>query len=337
MRILVVSSYPPRHCGIGAYARDQVSRMRADGHDVTVLSPPDGDGDLKVPFFGGRPFVRAARIAGRFDRIIVNFQPALYFRPRVPLSKVLTSAGLLWLVLRRPGTEVLVHEADVPALWRPDYALLRLAFTRAHLLFHTEAERAQLERAYGIEARATLIEHLVAAVAAVPPDGARARAELGLSDAPRPILVCAGFVQPSKGFDRAVRAFARSDSEGSMFVVGSVREPTPENEAHAATLRSLCEATEGATFDERFLTDEDFDRWVMAADRLVLPYRVSWSSGVLARAHALGTPSIVMDVGGLAQQAGPQDTMVRSDDDLEAALRLVASERSADRAGSGRQ
>ena len=29
MRVLVVSSYPPRHCGIGTYARDQVDAARA--------------------------------------------------------------------------------------------------------------------------------------------------------------------------------------------------------------------------------------------------------------------------------------------------------------------
>ena len=46
MRILVVSSYPPRHCGIGAYARDQVSDLRAAGHHVTVLTAPDGQGEL---------------------------------------------------------------------------------------------------------------------------------------------------------------------------------------------------------------------------------------------------------------------------------------------------
>ena len=42
MRILVVSSYPPRHCGIGAYARDQVHELRAAGHEVTVLTAPVG-------------------------------------------------------------------------------------------------------------------------------------------------------------------------------------------------------------------------------------------------------------------------------------------------------
>src|SRR5439155_17340735 len=73
VRILVVSSFPPRRCGIGAYARDQVLGLRAEGHDVTVLSPPDGGGELKVPFSAGRPFLRAARLARRFDRVIVHF------------------------------------------------------------------------------------------------------------------------------------------------------------------------------------------------------------------------------------------------------------------------
>ena len=95
MKVLVVSSYPPRHCGIGAYSRDQVSRLRSEGNEVTVLSPPDGQGDLRVAFAGGRPFFRAARMSRRFDLVVVHFQPALYYRARAPLSKIMTSAGLL--------------------------------------------------------------------------------------------------------------------------------------------------------------------------------------------------------------------------------------------------
>ena len=68
MRVLVVSSYPPRRCGIGAYAREQVRRLRAAGEDVTMLSPPDGEGDLRVRFEGGQAFRRAAAIGSRFHR-----------------------------------------------------------------------------------------------------------------------------------------------------------------------------------------------------------------------------------------------------------------------------
>ncbi len=330
----MVSSYPPRHCGIGAYARDQVSRLRAEGHDVTVLCPPDGDGDVRAPFEGGRAFLGAARIGRAFDRVLVHFQPGLYYRPRAPLSKVATSAALLWLVVRRPNAEVLVHEADDPVRWRPDYVLLRMAFHRARLLFHTEAERASLERRYRVRVRATLMEHRVSPVVGPVPSKPEARALLEIGRAAEPVFVCAGFLQPSKGFDRAVRAFARAGG-GSLFVVGSVREQTPENLAHAEELLTLCRETVGATLVRRFLPDEEFDLWVLAADRVVLPYRRSWSSGVLARAHALGTPAIVSGAGGLAEQAGPGDTVVRSHRELEAALRGLSAGRSARRTRAG--
>jgi glycosyltransferase involved in cell wall biosynthesis len=275
MKVLVVSSYPPRHCGIGAYARDQVAALRADGHEVTVLSPPDGEGDLRTSFFSGSPFFRAARVARGFDRIVVHFQPGLYYRRRAPVSKVMASFGLLWLALRAgPRLDVLVHEADPPTLWRPDYALLRLAFrTARRVTFHTEAERKALEAGYRVRVRA------------------------------------------------AVDAFAGTRAgDGRLYVVGSVRQTTQENLDYARSLAERCRMVEGVTLVNRYLSDEEFDLWVAAADWLVLPYRRSWSSGVLARAHALGTPSIVAATGGLSEQAEEGDVIVHDDDELREAM-----------------
>jgi glycosyltransferase involved in cell wall biosynthesis len=319
VRILVVSPYPPRRCGVGAYARDQVARLRAEGHDVKVLSPPDGDGDSTVPFAGGRAFLRASRLGGGFDRIIVHFQPGVYYRPRRPLSKVLTSAGLLWLVARRRQTELLVHEADRPVRWRPDYLLLGLALRRApRVLFHTRAERDALEREYGVRVRAGFVPHRVAALA--PGSREEARRALGLA-AGGPVFVCVGFLHPSKGFDRALDAFsAAGQPDATLYIVGSVREPTAQNLAYASALARRCAAQPGATLVERYVDDREFDRWVAAADRVVLPYRRSWSSGVLARAHQLGTAAIVARAGGLAEQADGNDTVVDDDEGLIRAM-----------------
>jgi glycosyltransferase involved in cell wall biosynthesis len=323
MNVLVVSTFPPRHCGIGAYARDQVADLRGNRDRVTVLSPPDGEGDIRVPFFGGRPFFRAARKGGEFDRIVVHFQPVLYYRPRAPISKVMTSLGLLSLALARPSrTEIVIHEADTPKRWRPDYLLLRWAFARAgRLWFHTETERRALERDYRVRVRGGVVPHRVRPTRTVSREDARA--ELGLP-AGRTIFVCAGFLQPSKGFDRAVEAF-RAAEGGSLYVIGSVRDRTPENERYALALAERAAASPGVTFVERFLSDEEFDLWVAAADWLVLPYRRSWSSGVLARAQALGTPAIVSAVGGLAEQAGPKDVVVHDDDELARAFRAAVA------------
>ena len=325
MRILVVSSYPPRHCGVGSYARGQVQRLRQEGHAVTVLSPPDGDGDIRVPFLGGAPFWKAARIGGGYDRIVVHFQPSLYYRPRRPVSKVLTSAALLGLAsARRRRVELLIHEADSPKRWRPDYILLRWSFRLAgRVSFHTRAEWSVLEREYHVRVHGALVPHRVETMKPVPRQEARRR--LGVEPGAGPLFVCAGFLQPSKGFDRAVEAMARIRPNGArLYIVGSLREQTPENTAFLRALEERARTVPGVCLVERFLLDDEFDLWVAAADWLVLPYRRSWSSGMLARSHGLGVPAIVSDVGGLAEQAGDRDIVVEDDEGLRQALESTA-------------
>jgi glycosyltransferase involved in cell wall biosynthesis len=323
VKVVVVSSYPPRHCGIGAYAHAQVERLRLEGDQVTVISPPDGGGDVRVSFFGGRPF-RAAVAEGRdADRIVVHFQPALYFRPRAPLSKIASSVRLGSLVRRRPQTEIVVHEADRPRWWRPDEVLLRRAFRGARrLLFHTDRERRAFATLYRPRTQGQLIRHAdgVSVTTSMTRDQARRR--LGLPVGER-ILVVPGFLHPGKGADRAVLAF---EGPGRLIVVGSVKDVTPENVAYLSRLRSLIDARPGAALEERFVDDQAFDAWIAAADAVVLPYRRSWSSGVLARAQAIGTPAVVSDAGGLPEQASPVDIVVHDDEELRAAVRRIGVE-----------
>jgi glycosyltransferase involved in cell wall biosynthesis len=323
-RIVVVSSYPPRHCGIGAYAAAQVERLLAGGHDVVVVSPPDGAGDVRVPFFGGRPFREARRISRPEDGVLVQFQPALYYRPRAPVSKVAASLELWRLARRRPRTEVLVHEADRPIRWRPDYVLLRRAFAAAPaLLFHTARERDRLETWYRVRTRSRLIDHREGIRPAAIPSRPEARRVFGLPE-DETVFVSPGFLHPDKGFERAIGAL---DDAGRLYVVGSIKDPTPANLAYAERLRRLAAETPGVELVERYVDEDELDRWVAAADAVVLPYRRSWSSGALARAQAVGVPAIVSDAGGLPEQAGQQDVVVRDDAELAAVLRRVAAER----------
>src|SRR5262245_61386690 len=315
-RILVVSSYPPRHCGIGAYARAQVERLRAEGSDAVVLSPPDGDGDRRRRFIGGAAFRYAAAIGNRFDRIVVHFETGLYFRPRSPFTHLLTSASLLYLTLRRSNVEIVVHEANLPPnRWRPDYRMLGIAFSRARLSFHTDAERVALERAYRIRTRFRLIEHADGVTVHATLTRAEARERLGL-ERDGALFVCAGFLHPDKGFDRAIRAFGAADSPGRLYVVGSVRIPSEATDRYVRDLRALAASTPGVRLLEAFVSDEDFDAWLEAADRMVFPYRRAWSSGALARAQRLGTPALVSDAGGLAEQAGPDDVVFETEEAL---------------------
>jgi glycosyltransferase involved in cell wall biosynthesis len=324
VNVVIVSSYPPRHCGIGAYAAAQVERLREEGHRVKVISPEDGDGDVRVDFHGGRPFGAAERIGRDADRIVVHFQPSLYYRPRAPLSKIATSRALLRLVRRRRQTEILVHEADPPIRWRPDYVILRLAFRDAPiLLFHTEREREALERAYGIRVRSRIVPHTegVLVRGSLSREEARRRLDLPPEEM---VLLIPGFLHPDKGIERGVEA-VRGLSAARLYVVGSVKDRIPRNLEYAARLRDLVAGVPEAELVERFPSDDEFDAWIGAADAVVLPYRRSWSSGALARAQAIGVPAIVTSVGGLAEQASSRDVVAENDEALrEAVTRAVA-------------
>jgi multidrug transporter EmrE-like cation transporter len=97
----------------------------------------------------------------------------------------------------------------------------------------------------------------------------------------------------------------------------------------------MAASTPGATLLVRFPSDAEFDAWIAAADAVVLPYRRTWSSGVLARAQALGVPAIVTAEGGLAEQAGPADTVVEGDDELAEAMAGIRPGRPAIAGGAG--
>jgi len=325
-RILVVSAYPPRHCGIGAYARAQVERLRAEGHDVQVLSPPDGDGDVRVPFTAGRPFLAAARTGGTFDRIIVHYEPGLYVRRRAPISKMAAALSLLWLVTRRRQTEILVHEAQPARWWRPDDLLMAAALRAAPVaLFHTSLEQEAFRKAFRFRGRVRLVPHTDGVAVSGPRSRREARRHLRIAE-DEVLLVCPGFLHPDKGFERAVRAF-RPGRKGRLSIVGSVRDPSPSNLRYADRLRRLAERTPGVELVDSFVDDDAFDAWIAAADAVILPYRRSWSSGVLARAQAIGTPAIVTAVGGLPEQASAADVVVRTDDELAAAVERVRRRR----------
>lgn len=314
MRILLLAPSPARRDGIAAYAAVQADRLREEGHEVQVLEAVPGPASLR----------RAARLAPRFELVIVHFQPSLYFRPRAPWSKVATALAFLALCRRRQ-TEVLVHEADPPIRWRPDYAILARAFrTAPRLRFHTRAEIDSLQRDYGIRVRGEVVPH--AEGIRVSPSGRdAARRRLGI-DPEATVFVCPGFLHPGKGFDRAISALP-SVGEARLYVVGSVRDPIPPNVAYASRLRELCAGTPGAELLEAFVADEELDAWIAAADAMVLPYRRAWSSGMLARAQLLDTPAIVSRVGGLPEQAMEADMVFEDDAGLAEAMRGVLAAR----------
>jgi glycosyltransferase involved in cell wall biosynthesis len=333
MRVLMLSPYPPMRGGISAYADQAVQALRAEGHEVVVASPEPSDADrvLDVSKLGAG--LRLAMLARRFDRLIVQFQPEMLGAPGTPrrtwLWSLLRLAAGMWSA---SSCEVCVHEVNYPeGRFAP---LLRVLGHRVWgladmLIVHTDRERRDFAAGFKIgEDRIRVVSQGEYLVRKTDVNQAAARAALELPPAPV-LLLAIGFLQPNKGFDRAILAFRDLQPERTrLYVVGSMWREDPASVSHVAELWRLSEDTPGVELREGYLDDEDFDRWIVAADALVLPYRRGWSSNVMERGLLYDRPVIMARTGGMAEQGTDRANvvLVNDDNDLRDALRVVVDD-----------
>lgn len=330
MRVLMLSPFPPMRGGIAVYAGQMVEQLRDEGQDVTVVSPEPSDADLVLDIKARGSGLKLARLARRFDRLIVQFQPEMLADPdtprRVRARSLLRLGAGLW---RAPSAELYVHEVDYGAgplrpIWR---AFVGLVFRAADgFTVHSEREREDLSRAFRIDQaririlaqgeymqRRTLVGQAAARQAlGLPPDGV--------------VLLAIGFLHPRKGFDRAVTSFGQlGPNSARLYVVGSLWREDNASRAHLEELRGLADRTPGVELHEGYVSDEGFDRWIVAADALVLPYRVGWSSNVMDRGLLYGRPVIMSRTGGMSDQGAARTDVILVDDDTDLvdALRRV--------------
>jgi glycosyltransferase involved in cell wall biosynthesis len=277
-----------------------------------------------------------------FDDLLVQYHPHYYVRGGW-WSRLLSYLSWAALVrLRR--VSFVVHELDDP---RPaelgrrgrveflvEEAVRRSFWKRARrVVFLSAWQRDQfLDRfPYGRRRTLALAAHGELFAPAARASKAEARSRLGL-DPDRVLVLMIGFIsprQPDKGYAQALTAVQEAgDPAIDLYIVGSPIREHPEVDELLQTLRRAASTSSQVHLDERWLSDPEFDLWVLAADAVLLPYRESASSGVAARARMLGTRIISSGVGGLAEQLGPGDLIAETNRDLVAALRDVAAARS---------
>ncbi len=338
MNILVVASYPPMPCGIGAYAAQQVEALRAEGHVVDVLCPPGGDGDVQTDLAGSFRFARLLKHAWAYDRVDVHYTPAFFYAPDGGRASRLATrlALLLTAALSRRRVRFIIHETDYD-VDRPmegrgggrriDRWTWRLA---AGVILHSRRERDAFARRYGLDPAWRRFEIVPQGRYFSPRSGlgrAEARRLLGLPTE-KTLFLCIGFIQPHKGFDRLLDALSAVDCPSAWArIVGSVRIAWAPAIEYAQALREKARQDPRFGMIETFVPDDVFDAWIRAADYVVAPYRQIWSSSVVARAALLERPVIASSVGGLTEQDLPPGSFLFSTDaELVEILRRVLAE-----------
>jgi glycosyltransferase involved in cell wall biosynthesis len=329
LRILMVSPYPPIRDGIASYAVQEVAALIDAGDDVEVLSPGPSAAHHHLDLRGRRGPLALAKRVDRYDKVIIQFHPDVFYPPLpTDRERLRVTAGLLAVCARKRNVEVRVHELNFS--WGKEAGLFGRVFrllwrTPIDVTVHTAHERAELAAATGrAMERIHLMDHGRHFVRRATIDRAEARHRLGVEDDVFMFLAI-GFIQPHKGFDRAVAAFDGLGDEGCRLdIVGSVRTDEPAFREYASSLRRQVAITPGAELHEEYVSDELFDVWLVAADVVVLPYRFIFSSGVLERAALYDTPVIATRVGGLDAQEHPDVRFVSDTAELSRAMRDAA-------------
>ena len=326
----MLSHYPPMHGGIAAYADQLTESLRQQGNEVTVASPEPSDADLVLDVRARGAGTRLASLAREHDRLIVQFHPEMLGPAGTSRLKRATALRRLVAGMRAaPSCEVCIHEVDYGE--GPLAPLLRAVARRVWKLadsitVHTERERSDFAKAFRVEPdRIRVVSQGAHMLRRVRDDRTEARAALNVPE-DEALLLAIGILQPNKGFDRAIGAFARlAPKQARLYVLGSIRPEDSTGSGYLAELRRLAEGTPGVELRAGYLSDEQFDRWIVAADALVLPYRRGWSSNVMERGLLYERPVIMSRVGGMAEQGTDRAnvTLVGDDDELEDALREV--------------
>lgn len=338
-RFTLVSRLAARD-GIARFSEQLLERI-GDSREVkripVAMFGPDEGGTVHLR--GGLRLLRLLRMVPRRRPIVLMWNSAYFIHGRVP-ERLVTYAALGVLMSRRTCFFV-VHELEDArsASGRLRSGVLaieerfrRAAFGRAHaLVVHSQWERDRFEARFPAADRAAYVVphgNFFHPESDVDRDTARQRLALP-GDAF--IFACVGFIAPKKGFDRAVGAFAAlpASDRTRLYIVGSPLGQTPDVLDHLEELREMTARVPCAELVEGYLSDEDFDLWLRAADVVITPYREAASSSVVARALMLGTPLITSATGALREQAGAGDeavVVIRDDEQLVTAMAAKLTE-----------
>jgi glycosyltransferase involved in cell wall biosynthesis len=326
---LVISTFPPRRCGIGSYATQEVIALRRKGfvvHTCTLF--PDGSATYRLTLGSISGIIRLmiSLLVAPLDRIrlhyVDEFLPTGDRQPFAFALMVCQAALWAYLAVRAPGRfSITVHEVVHGRGRRRMFLWSRavLFAVASSIEMHTGVEREAFRRwAPRAASKTVVVSHVRNFQRRFNGGQLAARRQLGLAP-DRRVFLCIGFLQAHKGFDAAINAFGRANTENAdLFIVGSVRQDKPAIKAHRDHLRQLAEATDNVRMIERFVDDEEFDAWICAADLVVVPYIEIWTSGVLARAMLYGRPVAMRDHATLREQAAEHDiASFSTDQDLE--------------------
>jgi D-inositol-3-phosphate glycosyltransferase len=204
---------------------------------------------------------------------------------------------------------VTVHNVNAGVRDRSDTILNRLSlkflyWIADHLIVHTEKMKLQMIECYRIsELKISVIPHGINTI--VPRYGlsqANSRDSL-LIEPTRKTLLFFGRISRDKGLDLLVDSLGFLKGRNPSFyliIVGGVDRGSSYL-AEITTQLAKRNLETDVLLRPQFVPDEEIEKYFVAADCLVLPYRLTFQSGVLFLSYSFGLPVVATNVGSFAE------------------------------------
>ncbi len=302
MHVTIVSTYPPRACGLATFARDLRGGLIAAGATadvVSVVRTPAGAArrpevgyeirqDVREDYVAAAEFINA----GSADLVSIQHEFGIFGG-----SEGLHILDLMDAVRVPVVTRLHTVLPDPPPHYRR--ALDAVVARSARIVVMTETARDLLRDVYSVDpAIVDVVPHGTPDLDPARPDGLRER--LGLDG--RLVLLTFGLLGPSKGIEFAIESLERAVAANPdvLYVILGATHPeivTNEGEVYRESLvaevarRGL---SEHVRFENHYVDTPELWDWLRAADVYVSPYpnMDQITSGTLSNALAAGLPVV---------------------------------------------
>ena len=297
MRVCLVSTYPPRRCGIATFSRDLRDSLTLEGRNASVSvaaigASPQRAGEVVVQIDRDDPssYVAAARLIddSGFDVVCVQHEFGIFGGAEG--RHVLALLG----ALHTPTVTTLHTVISQPD---GDYrsALMAIAAVSDRLVVLSSTAADLLRDVYGIAGpKVSVIPHGVPDVAFEASD--RAKAELGLEG--RTVALTFGLLSRNKGIEVVLDALPEvvTDHPDLLYVVLGATHPevrARDGETYREMLTQRIQERgleKHVELRDRYVSQEELTLHLAACDIYVTPYqaREQIVSGTLAYAVGMG-------------------------------------------------
>ncbi len=297
-RIALVSTYPPRRCGIGTFTSD-LGRALGD-HEIVALGGP---AELIATNHRVRHVIRTD-VPADFARVARSL-----VHGGVSAVSVQHEYGI-WGANDGEGVLEFLAGLSVPAvatlhtvLRHPTAGQARvmrgILDTTAAAVVMSKAAASILIGSYAADpSRVEIIPHGVPDLPFVEPDSVKP----GLGMSGRQVLLSFGLVGPGKGYESVIETMpqvVRAVPNACYVILGATHPELQrtEGERYRTQLETMVAKlgmTEHVVFIDRFVSQHELSRWLEATDVFVTPYPNldQIVSGTLSYAMAAGKASV---------------------------------------------